>query len=172
LLKEETFFELFEENSQKLWLFILSFISDRDDAKDVLSEAFLLAFKDYKKLREEKAFFSWLLTLTRRLIYKAIRKDSRIAGSASFELDEFPSEEFNTDSISDLNSLYIALDELPKEQKEAIVLTAIYGFSYEETAEIQHTSKNTVRVRIYRGRQHLKNLLEYSFKEVESHERS
>jgi RNA polymerase sigma-70 factor (ECF subfamily) len=167
LLSEEKFFELFDEVSQKLWLYILSFIKDRDRAKDVLSDSFLIAHKDYRKLKDEQAFFSWLLTLTRRVIYKSVKKNRAIEGAAEFEIDEFPSQEFNPEAVAELNSLYSALDTLPKEQKEAIILTSIQGFSYDEAAEIQGTSANTVRVRIYRGRQQLKKMLEFSIIEVE-----
>lgn len=156
---------LLEPSSEKLYRFILSLIKDRDEAKDVLSETVLAAFENFGKLKKESAFLSWIFTIGRRKCYSAINRRKEIAGSAEFELDEMKGEGFDPEMLADLNLLYAALDELPTEQKEAIVLTAIHGFSREETAKITKSNANTIKVRIYRGKLKLKEILNYSFAE-------
>jgi RNA polymerase sigma-70 factor (ECF subfamily) len=157
---------LYEPNSEKVWRFILSLIKDRDEAKDVLSETLIAAFESIGKLKKEQAFLSWLFTIARRNCYKAINRRKEIAGSAEFELDEMEGTGFDPEKLADLNRLYSALDELPEEQKEAIILTAIHGFTREEAAKIMKTSTNTIKVRTYRGKQKLKEILNYSIAEV------
>ncbi len=166
--KEKKFLRLFEPNSERLWTFILSFVKDSDEAKDILSETAIAAFENFEKLRKKEAFLSWLFTIARRIIIKTIAQKERISGSAEFELDELAGEGYDPEKLADLNRIYSALDELPIEQKEAIVLTSIHGFSYEETAEIQKSSTNTVNARIYRGKQKLRKILEYSYTEVKN----
>ncbi len=166
--KEKKFLNLFEPNTEKLWRFILSFVKDRDEAKDILSETSIAAFENFDKLRKKEAFLSWIFTIARRKIMKTISQKEQIIGSAELELDEIAIEGYNPEKLADINQLYAALDELPIEQKEAIILTSIYGFSYEETAVIQKSPANTVNVRIYRGKQKLKKILEYSCTEVKN----
>ncbi len=150
---------LLEPNLEKLWRFILSFIRDKDDAKDIMSDTMLAAYENFSKLESHEAFLSWLFTIARRLVYKAGKKRAEIFGSSHFELDDFKSGNLSPQEVSEMNDLYSALDKLPSEQKEAIVLTSIYGFSLAEAAGIQGTTPNTVKVRIYRAKQKLKELL-------------
>jgi RNA polymerase sigma-70 factor (ECF subfamily) len=159
LEQDRKFMGLLEPNLEKLWRFILSFIRDKDDAKDIMSDTMLAAYENFGRLESHEAFLSWLFTIARRFVYKVGKKRAEIFGSSHFELDDFKSGNLSPQEVSEMNDLYSALDKLPSEQKEAIVLTSIYGFSLAEAAGIQSTTPNTVKVRIYRAKQKLKELL-------------
>ncbi len=159
LEQDRKFMELLEPNLEKLWRFILSFIKDKDDAKDIMSDTILAAYENFGKLESHEAFLSWLFTTARRLVYKAGKKKAEIFGASHFDLDDFKSGNLSPQEVSELNDLYSALDKLPSEQKEAVVLTSIYGFSTAEAADIQNTVPNTVKVRVYRAKRKLKELL-------------
>ncbi len=159
LEQDRKFMELLEPNLEKLWRFILSFIKDKDDAKDIMSDTILAAYENFGKLESHEAFLSWLFTTARRLVYKAVKKKADIFGASHFDLDDFKSGNLSPQEVSELNDLYSALDKLPSEQKEAVVLTSIYGFSTAEAADIQNTVPNTVKVRVYRAKRKLKELL-------------
>ena len=60
---ENIFLELFEQNSGKLWRFVLTFIKNREDAKDIYSETIAIAFENFGKLRDDKAFLAYLFTI-------------------------------------------------------------------------------------------------------------
>lgn len=176
MLSKEEYFDHFLEIRQKLWFYILSFRGDRDAAKDILSEAFLAGYRDREKLRVKAAFPSWMMTLTRRIVLKENKKTCERPKTPEFTLDDFASANPDPEETANLNCLLAALDELPDEQKEALLLTAIQGFSYSEAARISATNENTIRVRIYRGRKKLKEILQSKkqlieeIKEVSSYE--
>lgn len=151
---------IYEPCAEPLYRFIISFINNRFDAKDIMSETILIAYERYIDLKEEQAFLSYLFTIARRLIYKRTRFNKKIDGSKFFDADDIANNDFSPDKINQINELNQALDKLPKKQKEAIILTAIHGFSYEETADIQETNIDNVKKRIYRGKQSLKQLLD------------
>ena len=158
--KQERFLELYEPCRSQLWRFIISFINNRFDAKDLMSDTILIAFENFDKLNEERAFLSYLFTTARRLIYRRTLFNRKIDGSIEFTADDIANDDFSPEKINRLNELNSALDKLPKKHKEAVVLTAIHGFSYEEAAEIQQKSVENIRKRIYRAKQKLKELLD------------
>ena len=152
--------EIFEPCRERLWKFILSFINNRFDAKDIMSETTLISYENFDKINDEQAILSYLFTTARRLIYRRTLFNKRIDGSSSFEADDIANTDFGADKLQQLNELYSALDKIPRKQKEAIVLTAVNGFSYSEAAEIMSTSIENIKKLIYRGKEQLKFLLD------------
>ena len=72
--------------------------------------------------------------------------------------DEPSSEQlYESEKISE--SVQLALQKLPEKLRAAIVLREIEELSYEEIAEVLHTSVGTVKSRISRGREQLRHLL-------------
>lgn len=160
MTKQDRFLEIFEPCREQLWKFILSFINNRFDAKDIMSETTLIAYEKFENLDVEKALLSYLFTTARRLIYRRTIFNKRIDGSSNFEADDISNTDFGADKLQQLNELYAALDRIPKKQKEAIVLTAINGFSYQEAAEIMNINIENIKKLIYRGKEKLKFLLD------------
>lgn len=152
--------EIYEPCRERLWKFILSFINNRFDAKDIMSETTLIAYENFDKINDEQAILSYLFTTARRLIYRRTLFNKRIDGSSSFEADDIANTDFGADKLQQLNELYSALDKIPRKQKEAIVLTAVNGFSYSEAAEIMNTSIENIKKLIYLGKEQLKFLLD------------
>jgi RNA polymerase sigma-70 factor, ECF subfamily len=152
--------EIYEPCRERLWKFILSFINNRFDAKDIMSETTLIAYESFDKINHDTAFLSYLFTTARRLIYRRTLFNKRIDGSSKFEADDIANSDFGADNLQQLNELYAALDKIPKKQKEAIVLTAINGFSYSEAAEIMSTNIENIKKIVFRGREKLKILLD------------
>jgi RNA polymerase sigma-70 factor (ECF subfamily) len=63
------------------------------------------------------------------------------------------------EDMADVRLLYETLDKLPVEQKEAIILYEIFGFSRKEIADIQQTTVLNIKMRLYRGRHLLSKLM-------------
>lgn len=158
--KQERFLELYEPCRENLWRFIISFVNNRFDAKDIMSDTILIVYEQFDNGIEEKAILSYMFTVARRLIYKRTFFNKKINGSISFEADDIANNDYGPEQINRINELNSALDKLPKKNKEAIVLTAINGFSYQETAEILGANVESIKKRIYRGKQLLKKLLD------------
>ncbi len=133
--------------------------SATDDGRDLLSDAILLAYENFEKLRAPEAFTSYIFTTARRLYYRRERRKKfwDVLGSEAEAIadDRMPSPETKLD----LEALDRALLALPEKQREAVVLFEISELSLKGIREIQGGSLSGVKSRIVRGRQKLAELL-------------
>jgi RNA polymerase sigma-70 factor (ECF subfamily) len=137
---------------------------DEHDAQDVVQEAYLRAWRYFAGFRsgDEKA---WLLTIVRNCCYTWRRTHQ---GSEAIPFDE---EQHGTDGEprfaadahaigeSERGQLASALDALPREFREMLVLREIEGLSYREIARIAGVPIGTVMSRLARARERLRVLL-------------
>lgn len=136
--------------------------------KDLMNESLLIAFQKFEQLRHPEAFFSFLCGISIRIMRNHLQKKK-----ASY-LDEKTLEQYqytvqNGEQL-DVELLYKALELLPEEQREALILFEISGFSIREISELQHASEAAVKQRLKRGRDKLAELLKepvIAFKSVE-----
>ena len=141
-----------------------------EDAKDISQEVFLKAYKNMKNFDERSMFSTWLYRITTNTCIDEMRKRK---GKQSYSLEEeLENEEGSMQrQIADegetpeesllreerKSELLQALDTLSEEHKAAVILRDIRGLSYEEVAEIVDLPMGTVKSRISRARNQLKN---------------
>ncbi len=136
---------------------------DDQDAEDVVQEACLRALTYFDGFRGSDAR-PWLLRIVRNTCYSWLRKRSDLA-SAEFDedLERFaaPTETPETFALksSDREMIGRALESLPSEYREVIVLREFEELGYKEIAEIAGIPVGTVMSRLARARQRLRNLL-------------
>jgi RNA polymerase sigma-70 factor (ECF subfamily) len=138
-------------------------LRDPEDAQDAAQDVFLKAYRALKAFRPESTLYTWIyrIAVTTCLDY---RRTSRREVSRTEPLaDDLPSEEPLPEqlyaSAEIPRSLQLALQKLPEKLRAAIVLREIEELSYEEIAELLHTSSGTVKSRISRAREELRQLL-------------
>jgi RNA polymerase sigma factor (sigma-70 family) len=129
------------------------------DAQDVVQEASLRAFKYWKGFSGRDCR-SWLLAIVRNTFYSWVRQRS-----AQPELTETGEIDGVDDSVPNPENLMLqnasrdmlkaALDDLPAEFREAIVLREMEGMSYKEIADISSVPIGTVMSRLARARKRL-----------------
>jgi RNA polymerase sigma-70 factor (ECF subfamily) len=129
------------------------------DAEDVVQEASLRAFKYWKGFSGRDCR-SWLLAIVRNTFYSWLRQRSVQPGlTADGELDDiddgFPNPENVLLQNADRKMLRAALEDLPVEFREAIVLREMEGLSYKEIADISSVPIGTVMSRLARARKRL-----------------
>jgi RNA polymerase sigma-70 factor (ECF subfamily) len=139
------------------------------EAEDVTQEAFLRAFKFFDAFRGEDAR-TWLLTIVRNTYYTQYRKARSRDESTEFdeEIHSFVDDESSPgagrtdmDPLSilsrtdDVRVLDRALETLPAEYREALVLRELEDLSYKEIAAATAVPIGTVMSRIARGRKQL-----------------
>ncbi len=152
-------------------------LGDPDTAADVTQDAFLAAYRGISSYRGGSSFRAWLLRIASNMACDHWRRMRRHpAESLEFltEEDETPSSEaLNAlaDSSAEGNpeemlltqelqsAIQKGLEQLPLDQRVAVILCDIEGLSYEEIAESTQTSIGTVRSRISRGRGRLRTYL-------------
>ena len=134
-------------------------------AEDAAQDAFISAFKSLRSFRGGN-FRSWLLRITANVCRDQLRASKRKGGASLDEMLEAgawapPStgrspEEAATDA--ELNAaIMAAVAALPPDQRVVLVLIDIEGYSYEETAEAVAASLGTVKSRLSRAREKVRD---------------
>jgi len=134
------------------------------DAQDMVQEAYLRAFKFFSAFRGVDGR-AWLLTIVRNTCYTWLQQNRAHEMTTMFdeEIHSIDSDTANPATLTLRNAdhrlLKQALDELPLEFREAVVLRELEGFSYKEIADIVNIPTGTVMSRLARARERLKRLL-------------
>jgi RNA polymerase sigma-70 factor (ECF subfamily) len=129
-------------------------------AEDLAQEAVLAALSGWDRLEQKDRLLGYMIgivnnqmrSLRRRAKFRAAWSEDRLAHLES-RLGG------NAELALDLHYLLNALEELPENQREALLLKAVSGFSIREIALAQHTSEGAVKTRISRARKQLRELL-------------
>jgi len=138
-------------------------VGDSDIAKDMSQESFISAYASLERFQYGSRFSSWLYRI---VVNKC--KDHMRAERDTVQVDEIsdivPSgartPEHNLSSRQTGDMIQKALNALPEEYREVIVLKHMEELDYREISDILGVSVNALKVRAHRGREMLKELLE------------
>jgi RNA polymerase sigma-70 factor, ECF subfamily len=134
--------------------------SRTDQADDLVQETVMKAWQHQESFQPGSNMKAWLYTILRNEFYSQLRKRKREVQDAdgiySSQVVVLPSQ----DGHLDMADMRAALDKLPDDQREAIVLVGASGFSYEEAADICATAVGTIKSRVNRARAKLALLLQ------------
>jgi len=134
------------------------------DAEDLVQEAYLRAFRFFGGFRGGNSR-AWLLKIVRNVYYTWAQQSSfeRLATVAGEEIEEIESQALNPEARLlhhiDRQRLRQALEQLPLEYREVIVLRELEELSYKEIAEIAGIPLGTVMSRLARARKRLQQCL-------------
>jgi RNA polymerase sigma factor (sigma-70 family) len=134
------------------------------DAEDVVQEAYLRAFRFFEGFRGGDAR-AWLLTIVRNTYYSwlannRIRDLSEPLDDELWQLEsDAPDPELNAIQISEQQRLKQAIEELPAEFREVLILRELEGMSYKEIADVTDIPLGTVMSRLARARKRLQRCL-------------
>ena len=136
------------------------------DADDLTQETFIRAYQKLHQFDREKKFFTWLYTIGINLIRNHLKKKVRDSLSQSSDYPIPESQTSGRDSgegEQHLEDGIRMLDEnmrkLPVGVREAIILKYHQDLTFEEVADITGDSLGAVKMRVYRGLQKLKKLM-------------
>ena len=135
--------------NEEVWAFCARLVG-RADADDATQETYLGAWRSLHSFRGESTARTWLFVIARRTAYRTMRKSSRwseLAMKAPAPVEGPPA--------GTLVEIEQALDALPVDQRSALVLTQLLGFSYAEAASICECATGTIRSRVARARERL-----------------
>jgi RNA polymerase sigma-70 factor (ECF subfamily) len=142
--------------------FAVSLSQNADKADDLVQETLVKAWDKHESFQMGTNLKAWLFTILRNEFYSQMRKRGREVqdsdGAMTARLAVHPSQEGKLD-LQDFRS---ALEQLPEDQREAIILIGASGFSYEEAAEICGCAVGTIKSRVSRARTRLQDILKVS----------
>ncbi|MGW1682440.1 RNA polymerase sigma factor SigM [Saccharopolyspora sp. NPDC002376] len=155
------FSELFRRHRDRLWAVALRTMRDHEDAADALQDAMISAFRNASSFRAESQVTTWLHRIVVNACLDRIRRRQT---RPTVPLPETgPAEPAAPrDAIAEQDTkmaVQDALAELPEDQRSAIVLVDVEGYSVSETASILGIAEGTVKSRCARGRAKLAKLL-------------
>jgi RNA polymerase sigma-70 factor (ECF subfamily) len=143
----------------RLCRFVQTIVWNNEDVKDVMSETWLKAFAKFESINQRDAFIYYLFSIASNLVKKQQRRNKF---RAMFNWDHIVelSAWQHAESNIQRRELYNLLSKLNEDQREAITLFEVAGFSYAEIAKMKQCSVAAVKNRILRARQKLHGMVE------------
>ncbi len=138
-------------------------VGDEDTAKDLAQESFIAAYAGLEHFRFGSKFSSWLysIVLNKCRDHLKLAKDTVPTDEIAEVLpDSGTSPEQDASARQSRDALQRALDALPEEYREVLVLKHIEELDYEEISAITGAGIAALKVRAHRGREMLKKVLE------------
>lgn len=161
--------ELLSFYENKVYCIIVRILKSEHDANDCAQDALIKIFNSLNKFKGESSFSTWVYRITINTVNDYLRSQGR-RKSISLEKQEqdgaslkdtslFSAPDEMLDTVQVKSSIMAAINSLNEEQRTAVILCDIEGFSYEEIAQMLYISIGTVKSRIFRGREKLRSLL-------------
>ena len=168
---------LVERYQERIYNVACSIVGNTETAQDVAQEAFVRAYQALSGFRGASGFYTWLYRITVNVSLNMAQKEKRRHDSTSLDslLDSThmspealfenntPSSDFERVQLRETIQSFI--NTLSLDHRTVIVLKDIEGLSQEEIAEILDCSVGTVKSRLSRARNHLKDLLRPMYQE-------
>ncbi len=163
---------LVEKYQERVYAMVYGMLRNREDATDITQEAFVKAYRSLASFRLESSFYTWLYRIAMNLAIDLIRKRKRRRevgyedGVAARDEDGTVHAMHQGDSprrVLERRQLYKqimdAMDQLPADQKQVILLRELEGLPYREIAEIMGIPEGTVMSRLFYARKKLQKML-------------
>ena len=154
----EAFREVVESYAPRLRYFLRKLLGTSGEVEDVLQDVWCDVVRNVHRLVDPGAFPAWLYRVARDRAFRQIRRrrgPSRPVEEA--DIAEGPDDDF---SAEDAGRVHAALDGLPPEHREVLVLRFLEEMSYESIAEVVGRPVGTVRSRIHYAKRALRGVLE------------
>lgn len=160
--RRKRFDTLYASYNRRVFAYCVYVLTDRDLAEDVYQEVFVKAYQALHTLRDIEKEANWLFRIVRNECLNAMKARQR-SDRRNVSIDnapELPGENRNPDSSDAHEHLRRAIDQLPPDYREALLLAEFEGFSLKEVAAMTGATLSNVKVRIHRAKQKLHTILE------------
>ncbi|MFM2162017.1 MAG: hypothetical protein RLZZ383_1529 [Pseudomonadota bacterium] len=163
---------LVERYQDRIYQLIFGMVRHREDARELTQEAFVKAYRSLDGFREDARFSTWLYRIANNLVIDFCRRRGKgpvlgveddvaqrdpaptSTGSAHVQI---PSKALERQQLH--AAILGALDALPEEHRQVVLLRELEGMSYREIAEIVGVAEGTVMSRLFYARKKLQALL-------------
>lgn len=152
---EEAMRELMNIYKNRIFNFVFRIVKDREKAIDLTQEVFIRAYFKINSFKKGSKLSTWLFTIASNLSRSELRK-KKITDFLQF----VPHKLFVHDHPGNSNGIEHFLNQLKPDYRTPFVLKEVEGFSTEEIADILKIPEGTVKSRIFRAKETLRNLIE------------
>lgn len=170
---EDAFAQLIRRNQHKVFAVIYRFIGDRAESEDLAQEVFLRVYRTAGRYEPTAKFSTWLYRIATNISLNAIRNRGRFHALSLEVTTADDSDNFHREIADDHSPepdaamqseelcrvVMKAIEQLPEQQRSAIILNKYEGLSYEDIAEILDCTVMAVKSLLSRARSNLKTKL-------------
>ena len=176
---ERAFRTLVERYQKKVYAVALGMVKDREEAMDVVQEAFVKVHRSLDTFKADATFYTWLYRITVNVCIDVIRRrgamraeavefDERVGhdlaeanlGAVSSQLGSNPEKSVLRRELGE--KIQEALEQIPEKHRAILLLRELDGLSYEELAQALEIPKGTVMSRLFHARAKVQKLLSES----------
>lgn len=150
-----------QEHLPAMRAFAISLTRNNATADDIVQDALVKAWTNIDRFERGSNMRAWLFTILRNTYYSTYRKSKREVADVDGVFTKNVAEKPAHDGHIQMAEFRRALDTLPVEQREALLLVGASGFSYEEAAEMCGVALGTIKSRINRARAQLAIILDH-----------
>ncbi|OGX27862.1 MAG: hypothetical protein A2787_08865 [Omnitrophica WOR_2 bacterium RIFCSPHIGHO2_01_FULL_48_9] len=158
---------LFSRHKKLVFNYAFRVLANRADAEDVTADVFFALFTKKYTFQPDVKFTSWLYVVIRNACFDRLRKRKRFVSSWFQKKDQgdfaewtIPDDNAVTDRPAQIKEMSgqvkQAIEQLPQQQKEAIILREYEQLSYQEISEVLDCTVENVKVLIFRAREQLR----------------
>lgn len=162
----QAFNVLISRHKDRLWSVALRTTNDPEEASDALQDALISAYRRAEQYRGDAAVTTWLHRIVvnaslDRLRRKSVRPTTALPDHYENSSVEIPESRDHISERETMMEISAALAELPEDQRDAVVLIDIEGYSIDDAAVELNCPPGTVKSRSSRGRAKLAERLSY-----------
>lgn len=148
---------LFERYQMPMFNFFYKMTGDRTTSEDLVQEVFFRILKYRQTYRPGTPFRAWIYQIARNARVDLFRKQRpEVSWEPELEPSVIPAD--SAQQKQETERLYQALLQMPEEKKEVLILSRFQGLKYEEIAQLLGCEVNTVKTRVHRALQELREL--------------
>ncbi len=153
-------FRLYELYSRAMFNTAYRITGNREEAEDMLQEAFTDCFTKIGSYRSESTFGAWLKTIViNRCISRLRRKEAELVLTDDFSMHETPEEMPEEVALPDPSVIARAVEKLPDGYRVVFSLYLLEGYDHTEIAQILGISESTSKTQYSRAKEKLKKIL-------------
>ena len=166
----EAFSEFVREYEKNVYNIALRVLKNAQDAEDAAQEVFLRVYRNIRKFEGRSSLSTWTYQITMNVCLDTTRKRKHQAESPLMQVidgeevgADVPDDSYQPEQVYERREMREtvrgAIDSLPQDQREVIVLRELTGLSYTELSSVLNVTEGTVKSRLYRARERLANIL-------------
>lgn len=171
----KAFEDLLGRYRRKVFGLAMGMVGNRDDAMDVMQDAFVRVYRHLGSFQGDSSFYTWVYRITMNLCIDHVRKAARMRAAPyedrlahdNVDQGDFPilpvRHDVNPGKAARrhevMEKLARALEDLPPHHRAVIVMREFEGLTYEEMAQVMQVPKGTIMSRLFHARHKLQKAL-------------